>query len=72
MTLCLALNESAHATPGYVVTTSRTATPAIVWRGAFADLRHARGYDTVHCHPHDGAKIRAALAAKHIPVREVT
>ncbi|MCW2276338.1 hypothetical protein GJ654_18605 [Rhodoblastus acidophilus] len=70
MTPRLTINESEHATPGYVVATARSASPAIVWRGPFADLQHARGYDAIHCHPSDGAKIRAAAARKNILVRE--
>ena len=65
MTRRLMLNESEQATAGQVVATSRG---QVIWRGHFGDLKHQRGYDTVHCHPTDGARIRAALASTNITV----
>ena len=67
MATILRLNVSDHATPGYIVATSRG---QIVWRGLGKDLGQASGYDTLHTHPSTADAIRAVAARKNIQVQE--
>ena len=59
----LFINESDHATKGFIVATFGG---QIVWSGPGKDFAQARGYDAIHCHPETDAVIRAAAAKKNI------
>lgn len=59
----LTVNDSEHATPGYIVA---TCSGQIVWSGPAKEFGNARGYDALHCHTADAVVIRRVLAGKNI------